>query len=869
MNFQKSHTRFFGYYIFYIVLFFFSLTTQTVYADVTTGLSAVISSSGDVPAIQVPCSASSTNASMYIFRHQITLDNPNAMFGNVIQRVGCVGGVASFTTFNLNQWLVSSVDPIYLGIKDTTGIYGTPPMIINLCGDWDSYRCDRSYNPTDTEWPTLGAGPAFVTLDNGVTWDNLADGDGSANYASSTSLALTGDSNVLFLPGIESSRLYMQTPSKCPLNCEDQLWEPNISVDGVDLYLNSNGISVNPVYTRDIIKTSNISPGGVLDQNIYKSFSDMMDGLVSGGKIAAWQPYAYDWRQGVQDIVDNGTPYQGTTTSLVGTLQKLLASSKSGKVTIVAHSNGGLLAKALLKKLEDDKTAGRNNLIDHIDVVVLVAAPQWGTPTAVPALLHGYDQDINPLHISFLSLLDTATARTLAENMPSAYGLLPSAEYFKYVSYPVVSFVPNAADPYMSKDVTTYTTAISTYVGEKNFILGTDQRSGLVGTDTLKPGVGVSGLLATAESLHSAIDTMTVPATIRVVQIAGWGLDTIAGFQYQANDLCNTILDAGCTGKYLLDEVPVFTADGDKTVVTPSALAMSGEKWWVNLDLYNNDHKKLPQEQHKNILENQSIIDFIQSIVQQATTTSSVYMSTTTPVDTQNRLRLSVHSPVTIGVYDSAGDFTGKLCPTPDTCTVQENIPNSGYYEFGEGKYVTAPQGSVQKVILQGTDTGAFTFDYQTVTPSGSATTASFVDLPVTPQTQATVTVNQATQTPQLALDLTGDGTTDFVVTPNQNFDPVLFLQILKKTVDGFTMDRQTKKNLESRIDTIILLVQKGKVARAKLQASDFAKSLSRKDQNRLKGMDRDDRGLRHHKLTTDEIQTMLTMINQLLDNLN
>src|SRR3989338_2799295 len=82
-------------------------------------------------------------------------------------------------------------------------------------------------------------------------------------------------SNVLFLPGLEASRLYTQRPD----GSEDQFWEPNGNSDVEVLYLNPDGTSKNAdIYTRDIIKETNTPiPTGPAGQNIYKSFSDMMD----------------------------------------------------------------------------------------------------------------------------------------------------------------------------------------------------------------------------------------------------------------------------------------------------------------------------------------------------------------------------------------------------------------------------------------------------------------------------------------------------------------------------------------------------------------------------------------------------------------
>ena len=79
-----------------------------------------------------------------------------------------------------------------------------------------------------------------------------------------------------------------------------------------DLYLDTDGTGGNSdIYTRDIIKESNTPiPTGLAGQNIYKSFVNMLDDLVNNFTIADFKLFAYDWRQSVEDIVNNGTKYQ-------------------------------------------------------------------------------------------------------------------------------------------------------------------------------------------------------------------------------------------------------------------------------------------------------------------------------------------------------------------------------------------------------------------------------------------------------------------------------------------------------------------------------------------------------------------------------
>jgi adhesin HecA-like repeat protein len=655
------------------------------------------------------------------------------------------------------------------------------------------------------------------------------------------------NSNVLFIPGIEASRLYETRPD----GSEDQLWEPNIDTDVQALYLNPDGSSVNPdIYTKDIIGET------YLGSNIYKSFESTMDGLVSSGKIAKWTAFAYDWRMSPDDVVNVPQKYpSGQTISLTDTLKSLVASSTNGKVTIIAHSNGGLVAKSLIKKLEDDKAAGRNDLIDHIDVVILVASPQWGTPMAIPVLLHGFDQSHG-----FGAVTSDATARSLAVNMPDAYDLLPSQMYFNHVSTPVVNFVPNQNDPYISKEISLYSHVISTYAGEKVFITGTDGRKNPDPSDTLLPIKANTSLLSKAESFHSISDNLTIPSSIRIIQIAGWGEDTVAGFQYITDTTCAQKTDPGCTGKYTLDEQPIFTIDGDKTVVTPSALGMNGEKYYVDFYSYNTFLKI--NRQHKDILEIPSLLTFVSNTISNIPITNLPYISTSTPTYSGNKLRLSVHSPVTLDAYDQYGNHTGVVCPSSgDPCYIEENIPNSSYMEFGEGKYLNVPEDNVKSVKLYGTDVGTFTFESERVLPNGKTATTTFADIPVTPETIVDITPNLSTGVPTLKVDADGDGTDDFTVKPQATCDPSLYFQIIRKFGDSLNLPKNKKGDFDKKIDNILALIQKGKIDKISDKLKNFNGTFKQKLSKPHS------RHIGAGKFSSNDSQSYLDTFNQMLDN--
>jgi len=651
-------------------------------------------------------------------------------------------------------------------------------------------------------------------------------------------------SNVLFLPGLEASRLYKVRNNFS----EDRLWEPNWNSDVEDLYLNTNGESINlGIYTRDIINEGQ----GVV--NIYKSFSDRMDDLVSGHKINAWEPYAYDWRQSVNEIVNNGTNYENGNVSLIDTLESLVDSSKSGKVTIVTHSNGGVLAKALLKKLQNDKDVGINDLIDKVDMLIMVAAPQIGTASALPAVMHGFSQEM--LGGIFM---DKTHARELGRNMPGAYGLLPSREYIDRVSASPVTFVDNAIPSLVTTNfINTFSSTIDSYSEYKDFLFGIEGRIDPLPNQTNLPISLSPNLFSKAENLHNDIDNWISPEGLRVIEIAGWGVDTISSFEYYPKLSCGHSLPCS----FYLDERPRFTIDGDKTVVVPSAHYMSfsgnADRYWVNLE-------ELKKYSHKNILEIDSLLDFISNSIQGSVPTELPHISKVLPIETNNRFRISIHSPVAIDAYNLSNKHTGKICSlNSDFCSLEEEIPNSSYLEFGEGKYLNIPDGEVIKIKLQGTDIGTFTYESEKVSPDGTSIVSSFVDIPVTPQTQGEVIMNQNNDEPKLKLDVTGDGLTDFVINPSDTFDPVLYLMIMKATINSLDISRAQKEAFSKRVDDILKLIQSNKLDKAKLKADKFKSAL---EKTVIKS---DFKKPKPKKLSKTEAQLLLDMLNKLLDNIN
>lgn len=559
------------------------------------------------------------------------------------------------------------------------------------------------------------------------------------------------NSNVLFLPGIEASRLYWTDPNCALVNCENKLWVPNRDDDVEKLYMATGTAVLSGVYVKDgDIVFSSPAAG-----SFYDSFSSNLNHLVATGSIAAWKPIAYDWRQDYETLlaqgklVDGKINYEqhvpaGENPYIIDEFLKLASSSHNHKVTIIAHSNGGLLAKALIEKLNQE---GKANLIENF---VIVASPQLGTPHAIGALLHGYD----PTHMKFV--VRRPTQRTLSHDMPMAYNLLPSESYIHTVSTPVVKFDTDVVPAHnmWGDEITTTNEYLS-------FLLGLDNRPNPVTDEINDPAIANETLLNRSLEWHRNYDNWVPPDGIHVIQIAGWGIDTVSGIHY-SND--------AWFGGFSWSYEPEITEDGDGIVVTPSALGISGaEKYWVDLSQLAKDGAG--QNKHADILNVPQIDDFIiNNIITHSTTTLPTYFLKNRPVanNLDKRLMYFLHSPLSLSVRDANGNEISKSTST---------IPGAYYAEFGDVKYISVPESGPTTLIMNGEGSGVFTLNIKERQGELVVSTTTFANVPVSTSTKVTMDIPAGVSIKQLSglrVDQNGDGVVDIIVVPGSIISPDL-----------------------------------------------------------------------------------------------
>ncbi len=551
-------------------------------------------------------------------------------------------------------------------------------------------------------------------------------------------------SSVAFLPGFEGSELKVGS---------NTLWPPtfrDVKNDLKKLEFEDDGTPVTDnVVVGSILNTFDVS---VVSVPLYQGFSSFMDTLtvINSGSgtstIKEWQALPYDWRYSPDDIIKNKVQTANGVVDIVGQIEALAANSYTGKVALVAHSYGGLVGKALIKELENQ---GKSDLVESF---VMVGTPQLGTPQAVAGLLHGDGSDIRvntKLPIVFLS---KKQAQTLGEKLPGAYTLLPSPKYFNEVNDKVLDFGVGGIKSrewrsvYGTEGVTTYNDLVS--------FLSADLVPRTGGINGL-PAVLNSGLIGGAENVHNKYDTFTFPASMRVAQIAGWGLSTIKGITYGGGILKTT---------YNLQ----FTTEGDGIVVYPSALGSSNiESHYFNLESYNSDPLLFDVE-HKDIVSALPTQRIIGSIIRKIPVISSTFITTEKPKveETGEKLIVSAHSPVTLGVTDQFGNYTGITPgqdPDADVLLITTDIPGSSYFTVGDAKYLVLPDDGQYTFVMAGTGEGEVTVIVETLSGNNQATTATYTDFLVATSTHASFSVEGGIPS-GIIIDKDGDGVVESTV---------------------------------------------------------------------------------------------------------
>jgi pimeloyl-ACP methyl ester carboxylesterase len=594
----------------------------------------------------------------------------------------------------------------------------------------------------------------------------------------------------MFIPGLAGSNLY---------NGVHEEWFPDLdpfNSSVKDLFLTPTGASTNMSITVKDGEVMELAYG-LSGHPIYEGLPALLDSLKSEHRIAEWKAMPYDWRLDYDALLSNGkvagdrVSYTESTSSpyIIQTLNDLAAKAKSHKVIIITHSNGGLLAKMLVKNLADSN----NPLLANIDQLIMVAPPQLGAPKSIAALLHG---DQNPLSQFGAFAMRDKTFRQFSEYMPTMYNMLPSSAYnattgpYATFANPEEVLYTNEAkkavlkygfydmDPELNAFRTLYPNGV-TQSNLTSFLSGEGGARTKPDADNLEsPNVLSGTLLAHALNLHSSLDTFQLPPSIKVTQIVGWGLPTIAGIAYTRGEKDRCLERFPCKVTYKLGHGLAVTSDGDGTVPTKSASVLPEAKTvFVDLYAYNNginlgevvDSAK--SREHSSVIGSQPVTALLGRLITSSTTDAIPYTTTIKPSGSTYNI-IEKHSPVDLEAFDSYGNHTGyttEIINGIAVRTIEENIAGSAYFVIGSSTYMVLPAGTSTHVLMHGTGEGLATIIMSTYVDDHKVASSSFVDLPITASTTGSITLRTVSDASNLTIDKDGNGTPDLVLAPQLN----------------------------------------------------------------------------------------------------
>lgn len=453
----------------------------------------------------------------------------------------------------------------------------------------------------------------------------------------------------------------------------------------------------------------NLTMGSILESPfIGQHFYDLLisefegQGYVEGESLFT---FPYDWRYGVSGVMPDGK----TNSDLLGEkINEILQQTGADKVDVVAHSMGGLVVKKYVMDNPADNKIGK---------AVFVGVPNTGAPKAVKGLIQGDNFGI--------PWLADSEVKKISANMPSAYDLLPSRQYYNV-----------SGDSFI--EVVNRTDLFNTEIRNLNY----EESKSFLTDDHGLNSLALTG----AENLHTQdfdnFDMRT--AGVDLYAIDGCKAGTLGKvIEVRAKDIFG--------GDYITYSKPK-EVPGDGTVPLESA---------TNLPIdQNNKYYALVAEHGKMVSQNgirQEIVNLV------AESSLPVPGSVVTQDISQCQLNgkaISVFSPIDIFVTDQDGN---KLGLAEDSSLMNE-IPNADFEIWGEHKFVYLPtdNGQTYSVNIEGIGDGTYTIKTDEIQNSSVVATEVFSNLPVTAALVGQI--NLAGSATTLALDVDGDGATDQTV---------------------------------------------------------------------------------------------------------
>ncbi len=509
---------------------------------------------------------------------------------------------------------------------------------------------------------------------------------------------------VVIVPGILGSYLNRNNELKT------QIW-PNMAkmlIEPFDNYLdelivNTDGLSSLPLLLpTDIFRKISLINIDFFDelikQLINNNYQENTDLFV----------FPYDWRL---DNTDNAN-------LLNDKINEILQQTGVKKVDIVAHSMGGLVVKQYIKNINGE----------FVRKFIDIATPHLGSPKAFKILSYGDNLDI--------AILNQDRIKTITQNMPSIYQLLPSREYFNSTD-PNYSYYFHDSDDIDNNGIK----------GKLNY----DQTM-----EFLKNGGRNYYLLGFNDILHNNLDNWNgQDYGVKTTNIVGCGEPTIGKI---------FALNKEVTGyEYALSYI-----SGDQTVPLRSAESIDSDKIYYASNI---SHSTMPSAN--------GVRQLVASILTDTNFNSIQYQNI--KEDKSNcsfsGKAISFHSPVEMHIYDEQGNHTG---PT-ETGGIENNIEEVTYDIIEGNKFVFLPNGKRYTIKAKATDTGSFNVRIKTIENEEVTQTQYFNQmLLMTIKTNAEIDIKTNQTNFTIKIDQDGDSIFEQDIQPSSILDETQSQDITK-----------------------------------------------------------------------------------------
>lgn len=401
--------------------------------------------------------------------------------------------------------------------------------------------------------------------------------------------------------------------------------------------------------------------------------------------------FPYDWRKDVR----------GSKDALDSLIETAKTSSGQSKVNLVVHSMGGLIARYYIS---DSAKAGKVNKLIELGV------PHLGTPFSLKTLMYGIWL-ARDLYLFKLGIVPSEI-KDVFQNLPTAFQLLPSSQYFSFYNN------SDRDHPYPFRD--------DRDIDSNNVkgVLNYDQTKSLL--TNLNYNMTVFGM---GEQLHSSLDLIFNQTNgIKVYEIVGSSQPTLG--QIQETWWVNWPIN-------LISKQDELFINGDDTVPLYSASLKSD-----SLDISGAYKIYYVEQKHTDLVsQNGTAMQTVKSILND---------DNAIPSDARDQKILLEGQQISVDdadldLYDDNNNHTG----INSSGDVETNIADTFYDSLGKTKHVFVKKKAVKKPIAKITSTKSTKtrIKIRNYSQDSIIKTIYFNDVPVTSGTPVQFTIDPTTQT--------------------------------------------------------------------------------------------------------------------------